>query len=468
MAIHKLSPRWIETVKTNGTHPDGGGLYLQVSNNGRGKSWIFRYTVNGRRRDMGLGPLHTISLAEARDRALKCRQQRLDGIDPIEARDRAELDRQMARAKEIPFRRCAEGWMAVQEIGWNPKTAAYVRRKFEKYVFPLIGDLPVQRLDVESPDAVRLLHDVLMQEISNARSGKDPKPLWTDHYPTARYIQEHIEGVLNWAQAQRYINNSNAASLKGPLGILLPKGKNFHQTQHLAALPFKEVGQFMADLRAAKEEPKHPSNAALVLQFLILTGVRKGQVTQAKWQDIVLKDDSKPDWNAKDVDLENAIWVCSHHKTKKKTGQDHVVLLSRQAIAVIERMRDRLRQCGIEIKPDGYIFSGRFNRGISNATLNMFVERTLKRKDTTIHGFRTTFKVWSIENGFPEQDSEMALNHVIGTKTRNAYVRGLAQKLEPRRTMMQAWADYCDQTKPMPATVTSLGQFKAAKKQDQA
>src|SRR5215469_9247120 len=120
MAIHKLRPRWVETVKEDGTYADGGGLYLLVSHNGRGKSWIFRYTISGRRRDMGLGALHTISLAEARERARKCRQQVLDGIDPIEARDRALLDEQIARAKEVPFRECAMGWMATHEVEWKP------------------------------------------------------------------------------------------------------------------------------------------------------------------------------------------------------------------------------------------------------------------------------------------------------------------------------------------------------------
>jgi integrase len=456
MAIEKLRPRWVETVKTDGTYADGGGLYLQVSHNGRGKSWIFRYTtVNGRRRDMGLGALHTISLAEAREYARKCRQQVLNGIDPIEARDRARLDQQMARAREVPFRQCAEGWMAVQEVGWEPANAKQIRRRFEKYVFPKIGDLPVRQLDAESPNAVRLLHEVLVQEIAASRFGRQngpPKQLWTGFHRTATEIQQHIEGTLNWAHAQRYISNPNAASLKGPLGQLLPKGKNFYQIRHYAALPFKEAGQFMADLRAAKEKPKHPSNFALLLQFLLLTGVRKAQAIEAKWQDL---------------DLRSGIWICSHHKTKKKTGQDYVVPLSWQAMLLIEDMRERHEQFGIEIKPDGYIFPGRFNRRIAPASLNHFMKGTMKRKGVTIHGFRTTFGDWSVEFGFDERDSEMALGHVVGNTVRNIYKRNAA-RIEPRRKMMQAWADYLDQAQPVPASVTNLGQFRAAKKQDQA
>jgi integrase len=458
MAIHKLRPRWIETVKKDGTYADGGDLYLQVKHNGRAKSWIFRYMINGRPRSMGLGPLHTISLAEARDRARSCRQQRLDGIDPIEARKRARLDQEMARAKEVRFRDCALGWMAVQEIGWSPGRTTSVRRRFEKYVFPKIGDLPVQRLDAEAPDAVRLLHDVLTQEIRDTRFGYprgSPKPLWTGFYKTGQMLREDIEGALNWAHAKRHIRNPNAASLTGPLGQLLAKAKNFYQLEHHAALPFKEAGQFMANLRTAEKNKYKgglPSNSALLLQFLLLAGVRKHQAVEAKWQDL---------------DLEDKIWICSNHKTKKKTGQDYIVPLSRQAIAVIEDMRKRHQRCGIEIKPDDYIFPGRANGHISSSALNSFLKRTLKRKDITIHGFRTAFGDWSVEFGFDEGDSEMALGHVVGNTVRNIYKRNAA-RIEPRRQMMQAWADYLDQVEPLPASVTNLGQFKAGKKQDQA
>jgi integrase len=463
MAIHKLRPRQVETVKKDGMYADGGGLYLQVKRGG--KSWIFRYMVDGRERSMGLGPLHTISLAEARDRALKCRQQRLDGIDPIEARNRANLDRQMAQAKEISFRQCAAGWMAIQEIGWRPRTLADVRRRFDKYIFPKIGDLPVQRLDAESPDAVQLLHDVLTQVSTGRHGGRwgkppNPKPLWTGYHPTAIDVHEQIEGTLNWAHAQRYISNPNAASLKGPLGLLLPKGKTFHQVEHFAELPFKEAGRLMADLRACggrwDDNPSRRSHSARLLEFLLLTAVRKEQGIKAKW---------------KDIDLEDGIWVCSHHKTAKKTGQDYVVPLSRQAIAVIERMRDLHRELGIKIEDDGYIFPGGYGGwgkgSMSHNALNQFMKLSLKREKITIHGFRTAFGNWSVEFGHDERDSEMALGHVVGNNVRNIYKRN-AKRIEPRRQMLQAWADYLDQVEPMPATVTSLGQFKAAKKQDQA
>ena len=124
MAIHKLRPRQIETAKSDGMLADGGGLYLQVQLRGRAKSWIFRYSVDGRERSMGLGSLDTVTLDEARERALQCRKQRLDGIDPIEARKAAQLDHKLAQAREVTFRKCAEDWMTTtQEITWTPKHA---------------------------------------------------------------------------------------------------------------------------------------------------------------------------------------------------------------------------------------------------------------------------------------------------------------------------------------------------------
>jgi integrase len=219
----------------------------------------------------------------------------------------------------------------------------------------------------------------------------------------------------------------------------------------------------MADLRACDgrwADPRRPDNpqnrrthSALLLEFLLLTAVRKGQGIQAKWQD---------------VDLEDGLWVCAHHKTEKKTGLDYVVPLSRQALAVIKRIRDLHEELGIKIEDEGYIFpGGRSGRKghISEGSLNQFLKLRLKR-DFTIHGFRTGFGDWSVEHGHDERDSEMALGHVVGNGVRNIYKRN-ANRIEPRRQMMQAWADYCDRIEPLPASVTSLGQFKAAKK-DQA
>ncbi len=158
-----------------------------------------------------------------------------------------------------------------------------------------------------------------------------------------------------------------------------------------------------------------------------------------------------------EFDPEKEIWICSEHKTKKKTGQDYVVPLSKQAMAVLERMRQRQ---AVEGAQSAYVFPSGIGRGPRSrrgddrptalASSNHFLESI--RTGITLHGFRTTFKVWSIEHGHPEEESEMALGHIVGNTVRNIYAR-FAQKIEPRRLMMQAWADYCDRTEALPGDV---------------
>src|SRR5258708_1715870 len=129
MAIHRLKPRFVETVKAKGMYADGGGLYLQVGEGGGAKSWIFRYHVEGRGdRQMGLGPTHTIGLAEARERARKCREQRLDDIDPIEARDAARLAQRLEAAKQVTVATCADEWMELKSPELRPSSKRYVRQ----------------------------------------------------------------------------------------------------------------------------------------------------------------------------------------------------------------------------------------------------------------------------------------------------------------------------------------------------
>jgi integrase len=451
----RLRPRQVETVKEDGMYADGGGLYLQVRLGGRAKSWIFRYAVDGRERSMGLGPLDTIGLAEARERARKCRQQRLDGIDPIEARKALRLDQQLAKAKQVTFRQCAEAWMAVEDVGWCAEYARDTKRKFEKHVYPHLnrGNMPVQVLDGNASNASQLVADILT-------------PIWKTKPVAAERVRQQIDFTLQYAAAKQYIGNPNAASLKGPLGVLLPAQKTFKKVKHHAALPFDQIGKFMADLRSRSSSMKYWRNAVAsgsttsgrspvtldMLEFLILTAVRKDQVYKAKWEDF---------------DFNNKIWFCPDHKTKKKTGhQDYVTPLSRQAMAVLDRMREMQATNGLQTE---YVFvEPRWRKSrmkgshLTKSSLNQTMRR-IGRSDITPHGFRTTFRTWSEEYGYPEKDSEMALGHAVGNTVRNIYAR-YAQKIEPRRIMMQAWGDYCDRAELLPGDVI---QFQRKRKEEQ-
>jgi integrase len=522
--IHRLSTRFVATVTAKGIYPDGAGLYLQVgggsAKGGSAKSWIFRYAVDGRERQMGLGPTYTVSLAEVRELARQCRQQRLNGIDPIEARNAARLEQKLATAREVSFRHCAEGWMAGQQIGWSPRYARQVARTFEKYIYPWLGKIPVQKVDVD------LLQRVL-------------EPIHRTQAPTYTNAQMYVEGTLNWAKASGHVTGDNPASLKGPLGVrLLPVAK-FHKQKHYEALPYKQIGTFMHLLRTykndaekdrhcrlchichsphlAKIEAAHRAGKGLAyiraqfginlterriaqherwraaggtithqlvrpmtsyaLEFIVLTTARRRQTVMARWEDI---------------DFEDRIWICpaEDHKAGKTTGESHIVPLSDAAMAIINEMRGMQRASGRESE---FVFPGgrSHNKGrLSECTVNEFMNDFLSpcdavqkaieagkirgakkpegakwcipdkwRIDCTPHGFRTTFKEWAGEHGYDETDSEMALAHTIGNTVRNIYARNI-KRIEPRRQMLQAWADYCARTEPLDAKIIPMRQAK--------
>jgi len=481
--IHRLKPREVATLGI-GMHPDGAGLYLQVraaKGGGFNRSWLYRYRVKGRGdRQMGLGPAHTVSLAEAREKARLARLDRLDGIDPIEAR---KLARDRAAGSGKDFKTVAEEWLAQRAQIWTPHWLKVTHSRLERFAYSKFSNRPIEHFD--------MAHDghILVQQAL--------EPLWRRKDPigerkgasasTGKSLQENIEGVLALAIARRYISGDNAASLKGPLGDLLPPLKDVLVREHHAALPYKEVPAFVAQLRAFEDirrrrkdfkegevskatmcqrryrerhyKPNRSTSIAekAAIEFLILTAVRKKMSRMVRWEDI----------------LEGGIWICKRHKTNARgdRGKDYVVPLSRQAMAILDRMREFQETNGIK---NEHVFLGRFSRPLGHNTLNGVLQRMLlgnskaplSRSGLTIHGFRTSFGDWSVEtgpsgsagNGWDERDSEMALGHRIGDGVRNTYKRN-AKRIGQRRHMMQAWADFIDRTE-LPAEVIPFRQAK--------
>jgi hypothetical protein len=226
MAIHKLTPRFVATVTEKGMYLDGGGLNLQVGDGGKAKSWIFRYHVEGRGdRQMGLGPLNTIGLAEARDRAAQCRVQRLDGIDPIEARKLATLAQEQKAAKQVSFQTCAEEWVERNSPGWVPGTLTNQKRTIRIHLDPMFGKLPVSAINID------LVETVL-------------KPIWETMPPLGKKVLATLKGILDWATAKGYREGDNPANMKGPISVRLKP--YVHTETHLASLPYPEIGAFMA------------------------------------------------------------------------------------------------------------------------------------------------------------------------------------------------------------------------------
>ena len=232
--INRLSHRKVETLKEPGMHSDGGGLYLQVtqgSDSTPRKSWLFRYAVSGRERQMGLGPLSDVPLAEARDRALAARELRRAGKDPITEREAARAEASLVAAKAMSFDDCATAYIAAHRAGWrNLKHAAQWSSTVATYCSPVFGKLPVQHVDV----------GLVMKAI---------EPLWATKPETAGRVRGRIERILDWAKVRGFRDGENPARWRGHLDHLLPARGKVRRVKHHAALPYAEIPAFVTALR---------------------------------------------------------------------------------------------------------------------------------------------------------------------------------------------------------------------------
>jgi integrase len=393
--IQKLDPGWVKRTPEIGMHADGGGLYLQVSRFGT-KSWIFRFMLDGRRREMGLGPFPSLSLAGAREKAADCRNMvRSNRIDPIETRKAQRNQARIDAAKAMTFRQCAEAYVASHQAGWrNAKHRAQWASTLATYVYPVFGSLPAQAVDVG------LVMKVL-------------EPIWTTKPETASRVRGRIESILDWAMARGYRQGENPARWRGHLDQLLPKKSKIRRVKHHAALLYAETGNFMADLR------QREGIAARALDFTILTvRPRTGGVIGAKWPEIDWKD---------------CLWTIPAERMKKGE-REFKVPLSDAAMAILKEMQ--------KVRQNDFIFPGaKAGRSISDMAMLMTLRR-MGRDDLTVHGFRSTFKDWASDcTNFPREIVEMAMAHAVEDKVEAAYRRGEA--LVKRRQLMNRWARYC-------------------------
>src|ERR1700730_1850634 len=392
-ALNRLSAVAVNTgISRRGMHHDGGGLYLQVSAGGA-KSWIFRFMLDGRAREMGWGPVHAIPLSDARKRAADCRRMRFDGIDPIEVRRAEREQKKLDAAKSMTFDACAAAYIDAHKAGWrNAKHIDQWTNTLATYAGPVFGSLPVQALDV----------GLVMKAL---------EPIWQTKSETASRLRGRIEVVLDWATVRGYRKGDNPARWRGHLDKLLPARGKVRKVEHHPALPYNELGDFIAALRSQE------GIAARALEFLILTAARTGEVINAPWDE---------------VDLDGKLWVVS--ATLMKGGREHRVPLSAAAMAVLEQMK--------EIREGEFVFAGgKKGKPLSNMAMLAMLKR-MARDDLTAHGFRSTFRDWAAEcTNFPREVVEMALAHTIESKVEAAYRRGdLFQK---RRQLMEACARFC-------------------------
>ena len=396
----KLSAIEVTKAKGPAVLHDGGGLYLRVSATGA-KSWVFRFQLDGKRRDMGLGPFPDFSLADARQKATENRKLRHEGIDPLDAKAAQQQAQRVSAAKGRTFAEVAEEYVSRNEAGWrNAKHRQQWRNTLATYVYPIFGELPVAAIDT----------GLVVQVLD---------PIWAEKPETASRVRGRIEAVLDAATVRGYRTGPNPAQWKGNLSHVLPARAKVRKVAHHAALPFDDMPDFLAALRG------RDGMAARALEFAALTTARTGEVLGARWGEI---------------DLMAKVWTVPAERMK--AGREHRVPLSAAALDVLEKVRPlALARDG---KPDmsAPVFPGpRRALPMSNMTMLMLLRR-MGRGELTAHGFRSTFSDWAAERtAYPREVVEMALAHVIESKVEAAYRRG--DLFEKRRRLMADWARFC-------------------------
>ena len=394
---------------------DGDGLYLQVAP-GDNKSWLLRYTLAGKAREMGLGPVGdapaAVPLAKARILAGEARAKLRQGIDPIDNR-KAERDakaRADAEAKEHTFKAATAALLESRKAGWrNAKHGAQWLATLEAYAFPIIGNLPVAA--VGTAEVLKVL-----------------RPIWERVPETASRVRQRMEAVLDAARVKGWRTGDNPARWKGHLAGELPPPGKVKRVRHRSALPWEQAGAFMAALS------EREGMASLALRFAILTASRTGEVRGMR---------------RREVDLDGKTWVVPGDRMK--AGKTHRVPLSPATLSVLHEVRPLMN------KPDDLVFpSLRKNVALSDMALSEVVRRMNEgtAKDApprwhdaegraiVPHGFRSTFRDWAGETR-PEgrEVVEQALAHTIKDKAEAAYAR--SDLLEKRRPLMDAWGEHC-------------------------
>lgn len=379
----KLTAKSVERAKS-GRHADGQGLYLLVSGTGA-KSWVLRVQVQGRRRDIGLGSIAELTLAEARDRARELRKVAKAGRDPIAARDKAKV--------QIPtFEVAAEACHEARGTGWEKRHADAFLASLKQHAYPRLGRLLVDSVDEK--DIVAVL-----------------SPLWHDRPAAARKLRQRINTVLDFAKGHGW------RPIGAPRDSLRPLLAKQGRAGNFAAMPYADVPAFVAELRS-----KPVSAGRLALLFTILTAARSGEVRSARWSQ---------------VDLKTKTWTRPAELMKSR--EPHVVTLSVEAVRLLEEA-GKFRTLS---KAD-LLFSGAKGRPLSDMTLLKIVKA--EAGPYTVHGFRAAFRTWAAEQmpTIPEAVAEAALAHSVPDAVVRAYQR--AKFMELRQKLLDAWGAFLDGT----------------------
>jgi integrase len=398
----RLSALQVTKLTKPGLYGDGGGLTLQITPSGA-KSWLFRYMVSGKSFGMGLGPTHTVSLAEARQKALDARKLLIEGINPLAAKKKNLIAAALASARMMTFDQCAKAYIMAHKASWkNAKHVDQWTNTLNTYASPVFGHLPVAEIDTGL--VVKCL-----------------APIWESKTETASRVRGRIESVLGWATTSGYRTGENPARWKGHLENLLATISKSSRTKNHPSLPWPRIGEFILALRARE------GVSARAVEFAILTACRSGEARGAQWAEF---------------DMAGKIWTIPAERMKAK--REHQVPLSDATLALLESIT----------KDDDadVVFAGTKGQPLSDMSLTAVIRRMNGDEkpvwvdpngdSITIHGFRSTFRMWAAETtNYPREVAEHALAHQLPDAVERAYQRG--SQFAKRTALMSEWAVHC-------------------------
>jgi len=389
MPSGRLTVSKVRSINEPGRYSDGNCLYLVVAPGGS-KSWVARLTIRGKQTDLGLGGVGYVTLAEARDETVRLRKMTKQGQDPRRERQREVLTFEEA-AKRV-------------HAGLKPTF------KSERHAALWLSSLKIH--------ALSRLGDMKLHEITSGDVLAVLQPIWTEKHDTARRVKQRISTVFDWAKGSGHLSGENPVT-----GIKRALPKVQRRADHMAALPWRDVPAFMAELR------EREAVAARCLEFLILTAGRSNEGRGARWSEI-----------------RDSLWTVPAERMKR--GGVHEVPLSDAALSVIDRAR------GLD---SDLLFPSPRTIGSKQAahlSVNAFrpLLKRMGHEGLTVHGFRSSFRDWAAD--FARADREVAeacLAHVRGDQTERAYAR--SNLLDRRRSLMESWGRFCC---PKPSDVIQL------------
>ena len=383
-----LKANEINKIKQKGIYSDGDGLRLRVDKNNN-KNWVFRYSMFGKSKDMGLGKFPIVTLNDARQKLVNAKKIIYEGKDPIKLKKEKQIE---LKRKSITFKKIRDEFIETFQVEWsNSKHKNQWINTLKTYADPIIGDL--------APSEIKTHHVLSIL-----------KPIWSSKHETASRVRQRLERIFSYCIASDFMDRPNPASLKDNLEFLLPKVSKSLSVQHLRSLDYQGLPFLIPKLINPHTTP------SLALALLITTACRTNEVIGSTWNEINLKD---------------KVWVIPAHRMKMRL--EHTVPLNDLALRVLNLIEKN--------NASPFIFlNAKKTTHICNNTMRYFLMKNLPDyfKDTVPHGFRSSFRNWAEENhNYSRRAVELCLAHANKNKVEKAYLR--SNLLSKRIEIMNEW-----------------------------